>query len=311
MDVTQPIRRSFADEHVIGIDPPLRPDQPNVWRRRINAFAGRALSDTAMSAEQALRSGMQRLYGLALTPGTVEQLVVTAEPGAIGAGPADARIQLSPGLGIARSGEDISIGRTVRLPLGDLPVILRIDHADALAGPGAIGPDTPAGPADPATSPGETTAERIRPELSRVLGETLGTIAANPESADLPHAAVLVAQPVYAEMIGRPLDPCPAYPPDDAYIDLQRIDGVRLALYLWPAEMVAFDGGPDYALPADTPARRNRLAYSVFDTERLLGDGEMHPWEAWGVPLALLGFAADWTLAFVDRHSVARAGGTP
>jgi hypothetical protein len=118
MDVTQPIRRSFADEHVIGIDPPLRPDQPNVWRRRINAFAGRALSDTAMSAEQALRSGMQRLYGLALTPGTVEQLVVTAEPGAIGAGPADARIQLSPGLGIARSGEDISIGRTVRLPLG-------------------------------------------------------------------------------------------------------------------------------------------------------------------------------------------------
>src|SRR6187551_3885402 len=121
MDVTQPIRRSFADEHVIGIDPPMRPDLPSVWRRRINAFAGRALSDTAMSAEQALRSGMQRLYGLALAPGTVEQLVVRADAEAIGADPANARIQISPGLGITRSGEDVTIGRAVHLPLGDFP----------------------------------------------------------------------------------------------------------------------------------------------------------------------------------------------
>ncbi len=310
MDVTQPIRRSFADEHVIGTDPPLRPEQPNVWRRRINAFAGRALSDKAMTAEQALRSGMQRLYGLALTPGTVDGLEAKAEAGSIGAAPSDAVIQLSPGLAIARSGEDISVSRTMRLPLGDLPVILRVDHADALEGEGDVGADE-APPADRDTEDGAPAAEGIRPEQPRKLGDTLAAIAANPDSAALPHVAVLVAQPVVAEILGRPLDPCPPDPRDDAYVDLQRIDGARLALYLWPAEMVAFDGGPDYALPADNPAQRNRLAYAVFETERLLGEGEMHPWEAWGVPLALVGFDAAWNLAFLDRHAVARVGGTP
>lgn len=310
MDVTQPIRRSFADEHVIGIDPPLRPELPNIWRRRIHAFTGRALSDKAMSAEQALRSGMQRLYGLALTPGTVEGLEVSAEPDAYGAGPADARIRITPGLGVARSGEDVSAGRAIRLPLGDLPVILRVDHADALEDPDKAIAEAPDAPVDTAETEG-SMAERIRPELPRRISRTLGEIAENPDSAGLPHVAVLVAQPVVAEILGRPLDPCPPDPRDDAYVDLQRIDGMRLALYLWPSEMIAIDGGPDYALPAFDGSLRNRLAYAIFDTERLLGESEMHPWEAWGVPLALLGFSSDWSLRFVDRHAVARVGGTP
>src|SRR3954471_12975461 len=277
MDVTQKIRRSFADEHVIGIDPPMRPELPNVWKRRINAFAGRSLSEKAMAAEQALRSGMQRLYGLALNPGTVEQLAVAAEPGAIGKGPPEARVNVAPGLGITRSGEDVTMSRSMRLALGDLPVILRLDHADALSGHGVIVSDAPPPEAAPAGAGGAMT-QRLRPEQSRVLGGSLGEIAANRASGDLPHAAVLIAQPIYAEMLGRPIDPCAPYPPDDAYIDLQRIDGARLALYLWPSEMVAFDGGPDYSLPADSEARRNRLAYAVFDNERLLAEDEMHPW---------------------------------
>jgi hypothetical protein len=311
MDVTQPIHRSFADEHVIGIDPPLRPELPNVWRRRINAFVGRALSETAMSAEQSLRSGMQRLYGLALTPGTVEQLVVSADADAMGRPPAEARIQVSAGLGLARSGEDVTIGRTVRLPVGDLPVIMRIDHADALSSDSVIVSDAASEPLAPADRPGGGMTARIRPEQTRILGPTLAAIAANAESVDLPHVAVLVAQPVYAELLGRPLDPCPPHPSDDAYVDLQRIDGTRLALYLWPSEMVAFDGGADYALPADNAARRNRLAYAVFEIERLFAEGEMHPWEGWGLPLALIGFGEDWKLSFIDRHAVARIGGAP
>lgn len=311
MDVTQPIRRSFADEHVIGIDPPMRPELPNVWRRRINAFAGRALSETAMSAEQALRSGMQRLYGLALTPGTVDQLAVSADADAIGKAPADAHIQVSAGLGIARSGEDVTIGRAVRLPVGDLPVILRSDHADALSGHGVIATDAASESPAPADRASGGITERIRPEQTRILGPRLVEIAANPKSVGLPHVGVLVAQPIFAEMLGRPLDSCPPHPSDDAYIDLQRIDGARLALYLWPSEMVAFDGGADYTLPANNEARRNRLAYAVFDVERLFAEGEMHPWEARGLPLALIGFSDDWALAFVDRHAVARVGGTP
>jgi hypothetical protein len=310
MDVTQPITRSFADEHVIGTDPPMRPELSGYWRRRINAFAGRALSDKAMTAEQDLRSGMQRLYGLSLNSGVVEGLAVSPEQESFGLPPADATIQISPGLGIARSGEDISIGRTVRIPVGDIPVILRVDHADALAGEGVPSTDTGPLPDEPAGAEG-SMAERLRPELPRKLGDILTTIAENPESTALPHVAVLVAQPIVAEILGRPLDQCPPDPRDDPYIDLQRIDGARLALYLWPAEMVALDGGADYALPADGPSRRNRLSYGVFETERLLVDDEMHPWEAWGVPLALIGFTPDWRLDFVDCHAVARVGGTP
>ncbi len=311
MDVTQPISRSFADEHVIGTDPPMRPELSTVWRRRINAFGGRALSGKAMTAEQDLRSGMQRLYGLALTPGTVEGLELRAEDSAFGAAPAKAFVQISPGLGIARSGEDISIGRPVRLALGDLPVILRADHANALAGPDDIMPD--AAPLTSAAGSGAegSMAERIRPELPRLIGDTLFKIARNAESAALPHVAVLVAQPVVGDILGRPGDDCPPDPRDDPYVDLQRIDGTRLGLYLWPSEMVAIDGGPDYTLPAADAALRNRIAYQIFETERLLGEGDMHPWEAWGVPLGLIGFAPDWSLAFVDRHAVARVGGAP
>ncbi|WBY06452.1 hypothetical protein PIB19_12680 [Sphingomonas sp. 7/4-4] len=104
MEVTQRIDRSFADEHVIGCDPPLRPDLPNVWRRRMHPFAGRAVSDKALTAEQDMRSGMQRLYGLSLAPGSVSGLEVTAEPGAIGAVPEVAQLIVSPGIALAVSG---------------------------------------------------------------------------------------------------------------------------------------------------------------------------------------------------------------
>ena len=309
MDVTQPIRRSFADEHVIGTDPPMRPELGNHWRRRINAFAGRALSDKALTAEQDLRSGMLRLYGLALQAGLADGLVVRAEHGAIGQ-PADrALITLSSGSGIARSGEDIAVGRTVRLPVGDIPVVMRVDHAAALADDDqTLLPDAPP-VVDAEVLSG--LAERLRPERPRGIAEPLKAIAAKAESAALPHVAVLVAQPVVADIQGRPGDGCPPDPRDDPYVDLQRIDGARLLLYLWPAEMLSLDGGADYTLPPPGPARRNRLAHAIFETERLQAPDEAHPWEAWGLPLALIGFTPDWKLDWIDRHAVARIGGTP
>ncbi len=247
MDVIQPIRQSFADEHVIGTDPPMRPELSGYWRRKINAFAGRALSDKAMTAEQDLRSGMQRLFGLSLSPGCVEGLAVTPERAAIGVEAKDAAIQISPGIGIARSGEDISFGRTVRLPLGDIQVVIRVDHADSLADEDNVDPEIPR--RRTATGSAMTWPGGCAPKSPGRIGQQLAAIAANKASATLPHVAVLVAQPVAAEILGRPGDDCPPDPRDDAYVDLQRIDGARLLLYLWPAEMVAIDGGPDYALP--------------------------------------------------------------
>jgi hypothetical protein len=310
MEVTKQIRRSFADEHVIGVDPPMRPELPGVWRRRINPFAGRAVSDKALTAEQDVRSGMQRIQGLALAPGTVEGLELTLDPGAKGKKPADAFFQVGSGLGLARSGEDVSIGSARRMSFGSLQTILRADHEDRLDGEGAPLPEAPAAAEADETHEGSMAA-RLRPALPRRLGRSLAEIAANPESAAIPHVAVLLAQPVTATILGRPVDDCPPDPRDEPYADLQRIDGCRLALYLWPSEMAAIDGGPDYALPAADGALRNRLAYAVFDNEKLLLDGEMHPWEEYGVPLAVVAFDADWNLLFADRFAVARTGGTP
>lgn len=311
MDVTQKIRRPLADEHVIGIDPPMRPELPGVWRRRINPFAGRALSDKALTAEQDSRSGLQRLRGLALAPGTVEGLEILVDSDSVGRAPDEAFFQLAPGHGIARSGEDVSAGAGRRMAFADLPVILRVDHADALAGEGAPVPEIESladAEGDGALS---GFAARLRPFLPRRLGSTLAEIAANAESAGLPHVGVIVAQPVTATVLGRPMDDCPPDPRDDPYVDLQRIDGCRLALYLWPSEAVAIAGGPDYSLPAAGASLRNRIAYRVFDNEKLLLEDEMHPWEEWGVPLAVAAFDEAWRLDFVDRFSVARIGGTP
>jgi len=310
MEVTKKIRRSFADEHVIGVDPPMRPELPGVWRRRINPFAGRAVSDKALTAEQDVRSGMQRIQGLSLAPGTVEGLELSLDPGARGKKPDEAFFQLGSGLGLARSGEDVSIGSARRMSFGSLQTILRADHEDRLEGEGAPLPEAPAAGEADETREGSMAA-RLRPALPRRLGKSLAEIAANAESAAIPHVAILLAQPVTATILGRPVDDCPPDPRDEPYADLQRIDGCRLALYLWPSEMAAIDGGPDYALPVSDGALRNRLAYSVFDNEKLLLDGEMHPWEEFGVPLAVVAFDAAWNLLFADRHAVARIGGTP
>jgi hypothetical protein len=312
MDVTLPISRSFADEHVIGIDPPLQPELANVWRRRINAFTGRALSDKAMSAEQAMRSGLQRLEGLSRAPGLAEGLMASAEPGAVGLAPATARLLVTPGIGIARSGEDVQIGRPLRIALGDLPVILPVAASDALGPMSDAGGGVAAALADAnAAPPVAPRPARLAPEAPRRVGDTLAAIAANPKAAALPRVGVLVAQPIAAEILANPLDTCPPDPRDDPYVDLQRIDGCRLALYLWPEEMLASDGGADYALVPESPARRNRLAHAVFALEQDFAGDEMHPWEAWGLPLALVGLAPDWSLEFVDRASVARIGGGP
>src|SRR6478609_763727 len=319
MEVTGPILHSLADEHVIGVDPRLKPDQPGVWRRRINAFTGRAVSDKALTAEQDMRSGLQRLHGMTMTAGVVDGLAVTIDRLSVGKAPAEAWLRVSPGLGLARSGEDVTVGSSRRVKLGELQVVVPRALADALRSgdpaPELVPVPTNGAPPRPVglgrLGDDEPLAARLLPETPRTVSMTLSEAIDRPAIAALPRAAILVAQPVRATIVGRPRDDCPPDPRDDPYSDLQRIDGCRLLLYFWPAEMVARESGSDYALPPRTAALRNALAYRVFDVERNLQGEEMHPWEAWGVPLALLGFADDWTLDFVDRSAVVRKGGAP
>ncbi|MGE4044192.1 MAG: hypothetical protein AB7F35_05025 [Acetobacteraceae bacterium] len=315
MRITSAIDRPLQDEHVIAVDPPLQPELPGVWRRRINPFLGRALSDKALTAEQEARNGIQRLRGQSVTAGIISGLDVMLEPGALAAPRGEAVMQILPGLALSQAGEDIVIASARRIAIGSLPVYARADQLDAIdSGAPAGGADPDAPEPDPdAPLPAGGVLEGLRPELPRRVGPTLSAILAKnaPATADLPRVAVLIAEPVNATILGRPGDTCPRDPRDDPYDDLQRIDGCRLMLAFWPSEMIAIAGGPDYSMPPMTPSRRNGLAYRVFNVERRMLPGEIHPWEGRGVPLALIGFNDDWTLAFVDRAAVARLGGQP
>ena len=319
MEVIGPIRQSLADEHVIGVDPRLKPDLPGIWRRRINAFTGRAISDKALTAEQDMRSGLQRLHGMSMTAGIVEGLAVATDAQSLGQAPAEAWLRIAPGLALARSGEDVTVGATRRINLGAIPVVVPTAMANALrSGAASASLPAPGAAPEPGPAPGlgrladdDPLAVRLMPELPRTVFLPLADAIKRPAAAEIPRVAILVAQPVRATIVGRPRDDCPPDPRDDPYSDLQRIDGCRLVLYFWPAEMTARTGGADYSLPLRNAAFRNQLAYRVFDMERSLQANEMHPWEAWGVPLALVAFANDWTLEFVDRSAVVRKGGAP
>ena len=302
MRIVATIPRPLHDEHVIGVDPPLMPSLDDVWRRRINPFIGRALSDRALTAEQDVRSGIQRLRGQGVTAGVVSGLDLAIEFGARGAAPDAATIQVLPGFGLAQSGEDVVVSTPRHIALGSLPVYARVDMLDAIASKAAAG-GTSDGP--PPVNGG------MRPLLPRKIGPQLAALLAAPAAVDLPRVAVLVAEPVTATIAANARDTCPPDPRDDPYDDLQRIDGVRLVLSFWPSERISSGSAPDYALPGPGADRRNRLAYRIFGVERAMGPGDMHPWEQVGVPIALVAFNDDWTLDFVDRASVVRLGGQP
>ncbi|MEM6898244.1 MAG: hypothetical protein AAF583_00530 [Pseudomonadota bacterium] len=296
MNVVKSIKESGLNEHVIGTDPPMRQNLPETWRRRIHAFAGRSISDTALTAEQAMRSGLLRVYGHSLAHGTVEGLELTAERGAIGQVVDDAFVQISPGFGLAHGGEDVSLGRTVRLSLGAVPVIAPVES----------GTSRPSESEEP-----EFAKSSLRPVLPRQVSGTFRRFVASAESESAPRLGVIIAQPITAELIGRESGDCPPDARDDPFVDLQRIDGIRLAIYIWPAEVSALDDGPSYSVPASGPAWRNRVANTIFAVESLQSPEDCHPWEEWGLPIAVAGFNQNWELDFVDRHAVVRQGGGP
>jgi hypothetical protein len=123
----------------------------------------------------------------------------------------------------------------------------------------------------------------------------------------LPPAAILVLEPIAAEMVGNgdPDDPSEQDPAADAFADWQVADGCRLALYAWP--------WPDLLPDPARPTWRNEIAELVFRFEAAALPGEHHPWEQRGVALGLVGFE-DGGMEFprfVDSWAVVRDGGKP
>jgi hypothetical protein len=112
----RPIPSPLAGEHVLAVAP--RPAYPSVdagWRRRTRMFAGRALDDQALSREQEARAGQLALLGQTLAPGVVVGLEVGFEATASGD-----FLRVAPGIGLVASGEDVVLGREVRVRLADL-----------------------------------------------------------------------------------------------------------------------------------------------------------------------------------------------
>lgn len=293
-------------EHVVAVHPPLDPDVDPGWRRRLNLFPGRALSDTALRAEQAARAGWLAARGQALSPGIISGLDVYAldNTGPNGAG----ELALSAGLGLTAGGEDVLVPAATRVPIQSIRVY---------APSAVLNRALPAG-VDPTTS-------GFAPD-TRDLGSPLGEFIKR--KLDLPRVGVLVLQPTVVELLGAQTEPepCERLPEDDPFDDQVLADGVRLVYVAWPVELAELPlppsvepppGGPD--TPAgrrqswlrDNPRWRNLLAYTIFQAEQRLAPDERLLWDEVGLPVALLAFDREWNLLFVDRAAVVRPGGGP
>lgn len=281
-----PITKPRPGEHVIAVQPPLAPEVDPGWRRRLNLFTGRALSDVALSAEQTVRGGRLAARGQMVAPGVISGLalqITQAPDGALEG-------HLSAGLGITVSGEDVTVPADLRFDMRQV----RVYAAGALL---------------VAPLPEEERLASGFQQYGRAVGPRLQAFM-QPESG-LPRAGILLLQPITAELAGRidPDDPCEYDPSSAAYEDWQRADGCRLLYYAWPGDVL-----PMPPLPvgdADARVWRNRLAYGIFKAEAARGPDEPLPWEAVGLPVGLVAFDAAWQLRVADRHSVVRSGGRP
>ncbi len=331
----KPIRDPLFGERVIKVQPTIAPQVDASWRKRLNLFTGRALTDTALSAEQAERGGRLALRGQLVSPGTVAGLEASLEQ-RTESGRAKFFLQVTPGLGLCASGEDVEVPLGLQVDIETLPVYFDRDglaplvmrSRDALTAELSASPQadtsTPTAPPDPNSmapqmiggvtrallnqldmpvAPDDVLAPpqtyRLAPSLTALLA--VAKLAAEA----LPLLFVVVLQPVQAEQVGNfnPADPCEQDPDNDPFDDLQIVDGCRLVLFHLPMAQVS----------------RNQLAFALFEKERDRAPGQPAPWEQIGVPLGLLSIA-DATLAtvqpppmgaetFLDRAAVVRIGG--
>ncbi|MCP3100743.1 hypothetical protein LZ198_17885 [Myxococcus sp. K15C18031901] len=278
---TRPLKESLPDEHILQVEPRPRPSVDADWRSRPHLYNGRALSEEALDSEQRQRAGRLALRGQMRAPGVIAGLEVRLEQeeASTPGGAPTFLLRISAGMGLLATGEDVVMPRAARI---------RVDRLLA------YWQQRPEGPVDFDVSILSDRAEADIPKTH----------------ADL-RAAVLVLVPLETHRQAPPaadVDPCEATPEDAAFEDEQLVDGCAVVLYAWP---------PHWPLPEKDDQWRNRLAWELFERERLRPHGEHAPWEEVGVPLALIGFdppeeeGPPATPLFIDRAAVVRTGGAP
>ncbi len=276
-----PIINPIKGERVVGINPEITLFPTSDWRRRLNNYVGRTLTHRALIAEQQWRNGRLRSMGKLLAPGVVSGLQIRYSPiETVGEGlQTNAQLYLSPGQAISRLGEVITVTRPATLLLDDVYVFNHDRHIEQSAG--------------------EDIEKTAFAEQLPTLADELNIFGGDEV---LPRVGILVLQPLFAEInVAEESDPCELDPSAYAYENWQLLDACRLVLYTWPESWLP--------LPAVDDQWRNRVAHSIFAKERELSADEFHPWQALGVPIAIIGFDEDWQVQFVDRNSVVRYGG--
>jgi hypothetical protein len=300
MSIT-PITNPLPGEHVVALSPESAEEAATTWLARPNVFAGRALTAPTLQKRQRWQAGHLALRGQALTSGIVHGLEVGHETVESETNGPRVRLIVGAGLGIAASGEDVELARSVRIDLRRLPVYAE-PSAEALDPPPS--PPPTAGTAETADV-FDTDGAELRARV--ILQRDLGTLFEERPQA-IARVGVLVLQPVEVDRLGAfdPTDPCELSPCGEvgdelAFEDWRIADGVRAVWYAWPGEW--------RDLPPDGAAWRSRIAWTIFLAERALAPGAVLPWETLGVPIALIGLTDELAPAFIDRASVARYGG--
>lgn len=267
-------------------------------QRRMNAFAGRALTAPLLQAEQNHRSRHLSLLNRGLSAGVVEGLELAFDDAALApldsafepppaelALTAPRRLTLAAGNGLHASGAELLVPRNLDFDALDLPVVVPPWLLDGDAAPARPGGDVDGSVLD-----------------ARRVGASLRTLLA--AGIALPPVGIVLLQPVEHWRVDAPdrFDQCERDLDAEAFEDQQRRDAARLLYYAWPDEWLT--------LPAPDRQWRNRLAWRVFGRESEAGASAL-PWLQYGVPLALVAFNAAWQPLFADRAAVARSGGRP
>lgn len=105
-----PPRGLARDELAVAALPAMTGRGGESWNQRLNLYAGRDLTATALSIEQRHRERHLTRLGRSLSPGIVEGLEVLVEPG-----PPD-RLIVGPGRGLLADGQDIVLAEARALP---------------------------------------------------------------------------------------------------------------------------------------------------------------------------------------------------
>lgn len=285
----RPIATPLAGERVLALSPENATDVSTFWQRRLNLFAGRALSAGALAQRQAWQAGHIAQRGQDWVPGTVDGFEALVRGAAGGTRFADVEVHVGSGRGLAVTGEDAVLRQPLSTTLADVPVIAPPGFFEDGSGVGAPTADGSLNP--------------------REIGAALGALPAA-SRATLPSTGILLLQPALADTSEfDPEDPCERSACDEGatgdpsvFEDWRIGDAVRLLWYVWPSEW--------RSLPAPGPGARNALAWTIFEAEAELPAASALPWEGWGVPVALvqLDLATEQPL-WADRASVVRRGG--